>query len=161
MCFSAIFTSFPRKKLSAEKFRIIFSRLKVRIIFGKILKLPLHLGSWHYIWKFCIIFEIWYYMWEVDMCDKIDITFGNFVLYLWVLLCLRISHYIWEFRIIFVNLLLYLGISHYICEFVIIFACLLLYFWISRSIFAIGLIFLVLIINVYGLSIIVHLGAPY
>jgi hypothetical protein len=135
MCFSAIFTSFPRKKLSAEKFRIIFSRLKVRIIFGKILKLPLHLGSWHYIWKFCIIFEIWYYMWEVDMCDKIDITFGNFVLYLWVLLCLRISHYIWEFRIIFVNLLLYLGISHYICEFVIIFANFALYLHVCCYIF--------------------------
>jgi hypothetical protein len=154
MCFSAIFTSFQWKKLSTEKFRIIFSRLKVWLYLANILKLPLHLGSWHYIWKFCIIFEIWYYIWEIDnICNKIDIIFGNFVLYLWVLLCLQISHYIWDFCVIFVNLLLYLWTCYYICEFRIIFACLLLYLRISRSIFAIGLIFLVLIINIYGLSI--------
>ena len=61
------------------------------------------------------------------MCDKIDIIFGNFVLFYSVCefriisenfaLYLGICYYIWEFRIIFGNLLLYLGISHYICIF--------------------------------------------
>ena len=65
------------------------------------------------------------------MCDKIDIIFGNFVLFYYVCefriifgnfaLYLGICYYIWEFRIIFGNLLLYLGISHYICMFAIIF----------------------------------------
>jgi hypothetical protein len=98
------------------------------------------------------------------MCDRIDIIFGNFVLFYYVCefraLYLGISHYICEFVIIFGNFALYLDICYYIWEFRIIFACLLSYFLISRSIFGIGLIFLVLIINIYGLSIIVHLGAP-
>ena len=65
------------------------------------------------------------------MCDKIDIIFGNFVLFYYVCefriifgnfaLYLGICYYIWEFRIIFGNLLLYLGILHYICMFAIIF----------------------------------------
>jgi hypothetical protein len=74
---------------------------------------------------------IFYTFLRITLCDKIDIIFGNFVLFYYVCefriifgnfaLYLGICYYIWEFRIIFGNLLLYLGISHYICMFAIIF----------------------------------------
>jgi hypothetical protein len=65
------------------------------------------------------------------MCDKIDIIFGNFVLFYYVCefriisenfaLYLRICYYIWEFRIIFGyfviifgNFALYLHVCYYI-----------------------------------------------
>ena len=135
MCFSAIFTSFPRKKLSAEKFRIIFSRLKVRIIFGKYFKYICHLK---YIWEVDIIFgNFVLYLKFGIIFEKLIICAIELILYLeisyysimfYFALYLGISHYICEFVIIFGNfalyldiLLLYLGISHYICMFAIIF----------------------------------------